>query len=460
MRSTITTSLLLAVATASALPGVHPKLAALQIKLEAAHPTLTDIPLLYDQQEDPEAAWRLAREELNRDNLRRAAELFSRFISRYPRSPNVGDAYYWQAFALSRLSGTDNLHKAKQLLETQKRQHAKAGTRNQSEELLVRIQTELARSGDSGAAEDVTRRATRALEQECPKAGDEDIRSAALNALLQMDAENATPVLKQVMARKDACSAPLRRRAVFMLSQRRTTETEDLLLEAARSDPDREVRLNAVFWLSQINTEKALGAIETVLNNTNDAQIQERAIFALSQHRSARASQILRTWAESDNRPAQLRQNAIFALSQQRDPQNGTFLRTLYAKLPTGQLKEQVLFALTQRRAEGNEKFLMDVAQNEQESLRIRKSALFHAGQMRGNPIQDFVTMYDRISNFEMKEQLIFVFSQRRDREAVDKLIDIARKEQDKRLKERAIFWLGQSKDPRAAQVLLEIIGQ
>jgi hypothetical protein len=67
--------------------------------------------------------------------------------------------------------------------------------------------------------------------------------------------------------------------------------------------------------------------------------------------------------------------------------------------------------------------------------------------------------MYEETTDREMREQLIFVYSQRRrDTAAMDKLIDIARNETDRELRNKAIFWLGQSKDPRAIRVLEEII--
>jgi hypothetical protein len=449
-----------------ALSSIEPALASAQPALASAHaalmalsPGLADIPIL-DQQEAADAAYRQAREELNDNNYRRAADLFAQLIARYPRSTHAGDAYFWQAFALSRLRGTDNLQKAMQLLESQERLHPRASTRGQAEELYVRVQSELARTGDFDAAERVTRTANRVLqEQNCPRREDEGVRTAALNAIMQMDPENALPMLRQIMAKKDACSAPLRRRAVMIVSQQRTTEKEDILLEAARNDPDAEVRGQAVFWLGQVNSEKALSAIESILNSSNDPQLQERAIFALSQHRSTRASQIMRAWAESNDRPAQLRDRAIFWLGQHRDPANGAFLRSLYGKLASNNLKERVLFALSQRSGEGNERWLMDIAVDDQEDIRMRTRALFWAGQMRGVAVQDLIGLYDRVSNREMKEQLIFVYSQRREREAVDKMMDIARRDPDRRLKERAIFWLGQSKDPRVAQFLIDLIG-
>jgi HEAT repeat protein len=59
----------------------------------------------------------------------------------------------------------------------------------------------------------------------------------------------------------------------------------------------------------------------------------------------------------------------------------------------------------------------------------------------------------------EMREQIIFVLSQRNnDPAAMDKLIDIARKDPDAELRKRALFWVGQSKDPRATQLLQDIL--
>ena len=58
----------------------------------------------------------------------------------------------------------------------------------------------------------------------------------------------------------------------------------------------------------------------------------------------------------------------------------------------------------------------------------------------------------------EMKEQAIFALSQRREKAATTKLVDIARNEKDRELRKKAIFWLGQSNDPRVKDFLLEII--
>jgi HEAT repeat protein len=57
-----------------------------------------------------------------------------------------------------------------------------------------------------------------------------------------------------------------------------------------------------------------------------------------------------------------------------------------------------------------------------------------------------------------MREQVIFVLSQRGDKAAADKLFEIAKSDPDKELRKKALFWLGQMDDPRVAEVLQDIL--
>ena len=60
-----------------------------------------------------------------------------------------------------------------------------------------------------------------------------------------------------------------------------------------------------------------------------------------------------------------------------------------------------------------------------------------------------------------MKEQIIFVLSQNaKDTAAIDKLMAIARSDTDREMRSKAIFWLGQSRDPRVLKFLEELINK
>jgi HEAT repeat protein len=415
-------------------------------------------PSVQDAQDPTDSLWRAARQAFNRGDYTSAANLYGDLVRRYPNTPHAGDALYWSAFALYK---NDNLDRARSLLVTQARQYPKAATLRDASSLLARIQTALAKQGDEEAriwlskqAQDTTRSGS------CPSEDDDDdMRVAALNGLLQMDATNAVPILKKVLARRDACSAGLRRKAVFILSQKHGAETEDMLLDVARNDPDPEVRQQAVFWLSQVGSERAVSALDSILRTTTDAELREKALFSLSQIHNARAAQILRDYAGNERAPDDTREKAIFWLGQQHSAENAAFLRALYVKISSQELKEKVIFSLSQMGGADNGRWLIDIALNEHEPIEMRKKALFWAGQT-GESLDQLLGLYDRMEHREMQEQLIFVYSQRHEAAAVDKLIQIAKTERDRELRKKAIFWLGQSHDPRAAQALLEIINQ
>ena len=423
-------------------------------------------------QRDPaDSLYRLARTALSDGDYKRAAEVFRRINERYPQSAYAGQALYYEAFSLYRSGDTDDLERARERLRELRQRFPSLADAGDATSLVTRVCAALANRGDQDCAAYIARRAegTRGTnprplplaQGSCPSEDDDnDDRIIALQALLNMDAERAMPILKQVLARRDACSVGLRRKAVFLVSQKRTPETADILMSVARGDPDQEVREQAVFWLSQVPGERAINLLEEILKGNGNVEIKEKALFALSQKGEGRAQGILRDYASRDSENPDLREKAIFWLGQRRAQENTEFLRGLYGRLTNEDLKEKILFSLSQQRGAGNDRWLMEVAVNPRESLELRKKALFWAGQT-GVATSEFAGLYDRINDTELKDQIIFVFSQRgRDPAAMDKLFAIARADRDPELRKKAIFWLGQSRDPRAQKFLEDLINR
>jgi HEAT repeat protein len=283
---------------------------------------------------------------------------------------------------------------------------------------------------------------------------------AALSALLQMNSEQAIPIVEKVLQQRgerNACTVEMRRKAVFLLAQHLDEENLDILLDVVRSDPDREVRMQAVFWLSQVPGERTVDALEEVLIRSDDPELQEKAIFSLAQVNNERASQILRDYAMRKGAPADLRANAIFWLGQQGRSVNAEFLREIYGSTTELEVKEKIIFSLAQSNGKENAEWLLGIAGDTNEPMEIRKKAMFWAGQS-GVSAVEMAALYDRMPDRELKEQIIFSLAQQGDDEAVGKLIGIARSETDIELRKKAIFWLSQSDDPRVSEFLLEII--
>ncbi|MEP7347019.1 MAG: HEAT repeat domain-containing protein, partial [Gemmatimonadaceae bacterium] len=425
-----------------------------------------DHPLSGDEQQ-ADSLYKRAREALGRGDYRNAASLFEQITAKYPKTRYAGDALYFRAFALYRVGDTGDLRSALGNLETLASKYSGSSVQGDARTLRVRICGELAKRGDERCTSEVegiaaARGGTGASQgKQCPGEDDEDDeRIAALNALLQMDSERALPILEKVLARRDACSVGLRRKAVFLVSQKGNAKAADILLNAAKTDPDKEVRGQALFWLGQTRDERAVDMLEDVLKNTTDGELQDKAIFGLSQHRSERAQQVLRNVALNSSMSRDRREQAIFWLGQKNGGSNATFLRELYEKIDDSALKEKIIFSASQQKNPENKTWMLGIITNEKESVDLRKNALFWASQNRSVSMDELGKMYEQLRDKEMKEQVIFAMSQRRDSDAVDRLLDIARTEKDKELRKKAIFWLSQSKDPRVAKFLEDLISK
>jgi HEAT repeat protein len=438
-------------------------------------PAGIDVPAGWAPADSADSLWRQGRNAISDEDWRLAQRLFARIHDDYPKSAYAADSYYWEAFALSRRGGTDNVKDAVALLQHQQERFADAASvkNGDSKSLLVRLQGTLARNGDAAAAADIVTRAggtgssaSRASRRsgDTPagcKSEDDDDRVEALNALLQMGSDDALPILKKVLARRDACSEVLRRKAVFLVSQKRGDDAADILMATAKDDPDKETREQAVFWLSQVNSEKAVPLLEQILKTSTDEEMQDKALFALSQKSGDNAQQALRDYAGREDVSEHLREQAIFWLGQRHSDDNAKFLRDLFAKTSNSAAKDKILFSISQTRNDGNDQWLLDQAVNTKNSMELRKQALFWAGQTGSIDMAKLGALYDKATEPEFKNQVIFVLSQRgKSPEAVDKLIDIAKNEKDKELRKQAIFWLGQSRDPRALKALQDMINR
>jgi HEAT repeat protein len=411
-----------------------------------------------DSPDDPAYdAYREARRQLNRARYQRASRLLMEIQGDYPRSVYADDALYWAAFARYQLADRDDdrgdFEQALEILDELRDAYSSSDVMADANELTARIRARLAELGDARSAARVR--------ESADQDPDDEIRLYALDALLHMNSDDAVPILQRLLIENRESNSPdMRAKAVFILSQNSSDETTDILLQVARNDPDREVRLQAVFWLSQVDDQRAVDALVEVLASSDDEELQEKAIFALSQHESENAALALRDYATDPSKPNEVRENAIFWLGQQGSGSNFEFLTELYTELESSQLKEKVIFAVSQHESRRSREWLMSRVHDTNESVEMRKQALFWIGQQGEIPCSDLGQLVNEFEDQEILEQLVFVLGQRREDDCVDALIEISRSTKDLELRKNAVFWLGQTRHPRALRYLEELIGQ
>jgi HEAT repeat protein len=427
------------------------------------------------QQDPADSLYRAGRAALNRGRYRDAVVRFRSIRRLYPRSAYAVDSYYWEAFALDRLGSGDDFRTALALLEQQKERYERAATLRDAQILATRIRGKMARTGDARAAERVARDAYRAsgvavagtVGDSALAAGlargvqgvseDDELKMAALNALLMMDAERAVPLLIDLVRQRDV-APEIRQRALMVLGQQGTPESEEVLLDVLQNDPDDEVRGMALVFLSQFSSDRAIDVIGTILATSDDPELQRRAIIALAQRDDARATNLMRSVVERQDVDEELKVMAIMMLGQHSSPESQAFLRDLYARVDSPEIKVRIIHALAVSDREENRRWLLDIALDPNEPAETRKQAIFSAGQTGAIPSADLIALYEGTDDEELRHHLLFVLSQQKDPAAIDKMIDIARTDPDPEVRQRAIIWLAQSKDPRVADLLVEII--
>jgi len=99
------------------------------------------------------------------------------------------------------------------------------------------------------------------------------------------------------------------------------------------------------------------------------------------------------------------------------------------------------------------------VIDDEHETIAVRKSAIFALGQSNA-PVADLVSMYGRLGEPKLREHLIFVLAQRDEDAAVNALMNIARTDESRPMRGKALFWLAQKDDPRVAKLIAEIVSR
>lgn len=404
-----------------------------------------------------DALYRTARELLNKGEYARAAELFRTITERFPRSTYAADALYWQAFARYRLGSTPELKAALAALDVQRARYPRASTEADAKALATRIRGSLGIRGDSRAASAVEKTAE-GRGAACDKE-DMAVRIEALNALGQMDADAAAPLLRRVLARRDPCSEGLRRRAVFLLGKRGDQSAAATLADVARTDPDSDVRSDAVLWLARVPGD---GAVATLgeLARSDDERVQRTAARALAASGSPRARQALRALVESADTPSRVREEAIGALDRENSSaEDAAWLRGIYPKLATPSLRERVISTIARIGGAENDAWLLAVVRNGDEPMQVRGHALSRLA--RGNtPVTDLVRLYDSVPERELRERLIGVYARREEPQATDKLLQIARSDSVPQLRRAAIGALSRKNDPRTTKLLMEIIDQ
>ncbi|MEO8333493.1 MAG: HEAT repeat domain-containing protein [bacterium] len=286
-----------------------------------------------------------------------------------------------------------------------------------------------------------------------------------LPAVLAEDADVIAPLLS--LARDGSRLEQTRRQAVQWLGLLGDASVIPDLVVFAKQDvnDDGEDKAGkkgiagaAVSALSQLDGDVGVPAL-IELARTGSVGTRRNAAFWLGQNGDPRARKMLHSMIEDTKEVDRVRQHAIFSLSHgdETPPSEYAYLRSVYSRLDSDQLKEAVFQGMTSDASAGGQ-WLVDRARDANESTKLRKSALFWAGQDQDTPTAQLLSVYRDARDQNLREHAIFVLSQRQDEMSTDALVRIARDDTDNRMRGKALFWLAQKKDPRVTKLISDMV--
>jgi HEAT repeat protein len=379
-------------------------------------------------QGDPaDSIYVLGREAFSRQDYSRAAARFAEVIAKYPNYRRFDDAVYYQAFALHRIGTMESLRQGLKVLETNQSRLAYNRSSNDAPGLQARILRALAERNEPSADAKLKDLYARYPSTTCDteNAG---IQSQVLSSLYHSDPDAALPHIRNALAKRDACSAEIRKSAVVLLANRPSEENAAILINVARTDTVREVRSRAIDYLSRMPGEASINALMELMRDS-DENIQRAAVRSLMRSDNVKARSALRT-AMLDRRdaPESQRREAVRSLGRDNMTQeDALYLRNMFNRKDESEsIKGEILNVLAQVPSEENIKFLLDVAKNPNESSTLRSRAL-RTVTRTALSTDELIKLYDATDNRSMRQSIVQGLSDRREQSALNKLLEIAK---------------------------------
>jgi hypothetical protein len=216
------------------------------------------------------------------------------------------------------------------------------------------------------------------------------------------------------------------------------------------------------YWLEGARPSDSVHYLTALAKSGADSRDEERrsegAVTAIAMHADASADAALDEFAAA-GQPERLRRKAIFWLGNARGRHGYETVSRILREDANDKVREHAIFALTQSK----EPQAMDAvirAAHDDKIARVRGQALFWLAQKAGHKAAASA-ISDAIANdpeTQVKKKAVFALTQMPESEGVPLLIEAARANRNPEVRKQAMFWLGQSKDPRALKFIEEVL--
>lgn len=216
-------------------------------------------------------------------------------------------------------------------------------------------------------------------------------------------------------------------------------------------------------WLTNVKAGESVTMVTRYATDESAAaerrkSLRDPATHAIAMHAGSEAAAALEKLATTST-SEEVRKSAIFWLANSRGRAGFQTVAKVLREDPSRKVREHAVFALTQSSEPEAMPAVIRVAKEDKDP-HVRGQALFWLAQRASNQqaagaINEAI---EKDPDTEVKKKAVFALTQMPKEEGVPMLIQVARSNNNAAVRKQAMFWLGQSKDPRALKFFEDVL--
>jgi tetratricopeptide (TPR) repeat protein len=272
---------------------------------------------------------------------------------------------------------------------------------------------------------------------------DEELKLMALRGIMQSDPDQAIPIIEKMLAA--ANSPKVKDRALFVLSQSRSTRARDAIAGVAKGNANPDLQLRAIRYIGMMNSADNRQLLADIYKSSTDAAVK-RAILRSFMTSGDRERLFTAAKSETD---VSLRGEAVRQLGVMHASSE---LAQLYQSETSVDVKKSILQAMF---VGGDADKLIDLAKNERDP-ELRKSAIRNLGMMKRPGTTEALTgIYAADTTPDVRKAVINALFVQNNAGA---LVTLARAEKNAEMKKEIVSKLSVMKSKEATDYLLELL--
>ncbi len=241
-------------------------------------------------------------------------------------------------------------------------------------------------------------------------------------------------------------------------TERNVQSIAEALVAIARDEDDNQsVRQQALRTLARLEHGAGTSALIQLARDTQRGWLAREAVSAVNSSGDPRARTYLREVVRASSAPDEVLASAVRTLGgEYATGDDMKLIRDTYAKLPGDRSREAAISAIAQFGGTENVRWMMSQARDANLPVATRRRAIQHAFR-GGTSVAEIVKFYDETTDTQIKDAVMSALAESGEKASVDKLMDIARRDESTSMRRKAISHLGKSSDERVRKFLAEM---